>query len=94
MARTLLCFEHHHPDGKVWALKHGGVWSRHRQIQSSGVTWQTVYLGREARQPKAYLVAVGPVRVNRRTGRISAPLVSARCFGIIPHSLVVNSRPD
>lgn len=50
---VLVCFEDHAPDGLVWAIKEGRQWSRHRYILIS-VMLESVYRGKNARQPKAY----------------------------------------
>ena len=66
---TILCFEAHHADGRVWAVRHRGRWMRATRVsvQAPNVT---VYRGRKAPQPKAYLAFREPVKVRRARGGI------------------------
>jgi hypothetical protein len=66
---TILCFEAHHADGRVWALRHRGRWTRTRRVVVKAPT-VTVYRGKLARQPKAYLAFPEPVVVNRGRGAL------------------------
>jgi len=79
---TILCFEAHHADGRVWAIRHRGKWTRWRAVVIQGVTVDTDYRGPKARQPKAALAMWGPVQVigDRRRGGIAViqPALSAR----------------
>lgn len=59
-SKFVLCFENHATDGLVWALKVGRTWTRHREIVCFAPL-KTVYKGREARQPRAYMVGEGVI---------------------------------
>jgi hypothetical protein len=56
----VLCFEAHATNGQVWALKTGKNWIHAREV-SVLVPTLTVYRGRNAPQPRAYLVGNGVV---------------------------------
>lgn len=66
---TILCFEAHARDGRVWAVRHKGRWMRARRLVVEAPT-ETVYRGREARQPKAYLRCLVPVKLARQAGAV------------------------
>ncbi len=61
----LLCFDNHATDGKVWAVRTKGVWRRFKTVRTN-VPMATVYRGREARQPRAFLTGFG--RLVSRAG--------------------------
>ncbi len=67
---TILCFEAHHSDGRVWALRHRGKWTRNRRVIVKAPT-VTVYRGKTSRQPKAYLVFPEPVVIRRGLGAVT-----------------------
>jgi hypothetical protein len=48
--------------GRVWALVQGGRWLVGRRIDVAGVALETVFRGRTARQPRAFLRGRGVVR--------------------------------
>lgn len=51
-----LCFCMHRVDGRVWYVQIGrGKWKMARAVVLRVPTVATVYRGRDARQPKAYL---------------------------------------
>lgn len=57
MSRRLtvtLCFDAHAPDGRVWAVRVGRTWHRVAHVDCAA-RLTTVYKGRHARQPRAYL---------------------------------------
>lgn len=60
MARIWVCFDAHAEDGCVWAVREGNKWHVCKEIDIR-TPLVTVYKGREARQPKAYLVGRGSV---------------------------------
>jgi len=71
-APFVLCFENHAKDGKVWALKTRGRWSRWATVRVS-VPIDSTYRGKEARQPKAYFTGRGLVnRFGRHVEIVSA----------------------
>lgn len=53
--RVWLCFEAHHEDGRVWAVRYGNRWHRTKAVHSM-IPWFTHYRGPQASQPRAYLV--------------------------------------
>lgn len=61
---TIVCFEAHAKDGRVWAIRHRGRWLRTAYVSVEAPT-ETVYRGKDARQPKAFLQCRGPVVVTR-----------------------------
>jgi hypothetical protein len=64
----LLCFERTNAkDGAVWSVKVNGRWLRAREVFCA-VPVVTVWKGRTAKQPRAYLEGRGIVRRNRPTG--------------------------
>lgn len=66
---TILCFEAHHRDGRVWAIRHRNRWIRAKRVKVSA-DHVTVYRGPEARQPRAYLAFLEPVKVCRVKGAL------------------------
>lgn len=60
-----LCFEAHKADGNVWSVWHGNRWHEAAHVICDGVLLETVYRGKEARQPKAYLTTRQAVTVDR-----------------------------
>lgn len=58
---VLLCFEDHRPDGLVWAVMTQNTWHYAKAVEIA-VPMTTVYHGKFAEQPKAYLLGVGVVR--------------------------------
>lgn len=57
---TILCFDEHRDDGLVWSIRHGNKWHNYREVVSN-VPLHTVYKGKDAKQPKAYLQTDEPV---------------------------------
>ncbi len=74
---TLLCFEAHRKDGKVWSIRHNGTWSHWARVVCE-VPMLTVYKGPKAKQPRAYLtplwkkVSVKPSGPRSRMAVITA----------------------
>ena len=66
---TILCFEAHVKDGRVWALRHRGRWTRAKPLVVTAPV-VSVYRGRKARQPKAYFACLVAVTVTRRAGAL------------------------
>jgi len=66
---TILCFEAHAKDGRVWALRHRGRWMRARRLVVTAPV-VSVYRGPMARQPKAYFACLVAVKVVRRAGAL------------------------
>lgn len=66
---TILCFEAHARDGRVWALRHRGKWTRAKQLICTAPIY-SVYKGKDARQPKAFFRCFGHVKVVRREGAL------------------------
>lgn len=55
------------PNGRVWAVRAGNQWYTGRRVRSS-VPLATVFRGRHAQQPKAYLVGeASSVTLRRQT---------------------------
>lgn len=52
-------------DGMVWAVRTRGKWLAAKHVKIA-VAMETVFRGREAMQPKAYLEGVGVVRADGR----------------------------
>ena len=48
-------------DGRIWAVRTRGKWFTARRVQI-GIAMETVFRGRDAMQPKAYLQGIGVVR--------------------------------
>ena len=48
------------PDGKVWAVRDGRRWCSARTVKID-IVMETIFRGKEAMQPKAYLMGVGVV---------------------------------
>lgn len=59
--RFILCFEAHRKDQRVWSVRTGRQWFCAETV-ALNVPVQTVYLGLQHRQPRAYLAGVGIVR--------------------------------
>jgi hypothetical protein len=66
---TILCFEAHRPDGRVWAIRHRGKWTRAARVIVNAPTY-TEYRGKDARQPKAFLRFSVPVKIARADGAL------------------------
>ena len=49
---TILCFEAHAADGKVWSVRHQGRWQTCQSVRLLAPS-ETVYIGPNGRQPKA-----------------------------------------
>lgn len=60
---TILCFEAHAADGRVWSVRHQNRWQTCHAVRVLAPV-ETVYRGRAARQPKAYLSCTVPVTVT------------------------------
>lgn len=60
MRRLWVMFEGHRADGQVWAVRAGNTWHRASRLRLVGA-FETVYRGRHAHQPRAYLAADGAV---------------------------------
>lgn len=50
-------------DGMVWAVRTRGKWQTAKHVRIA-IAMETVFRGREAMQPKAYLEGVGVVRAD------------------------------
>ena len=67
----ILCYEATVQSRRVWAVRVGRKWRTTRMVEVN-VPMVTVFLGPQARQPKAYLRGVGVVRGNVNVLRIDA----------------------
>ena len=67
-----ICFDAHATDGNVWAIREGNQWHRAQHINSQ-VTLTTIYRGRSAPQPRAYLRGQGVVTLNGNIASITDP---------------------
>jgi hypothetical protein len=71
---TILCFDAHREDGLVWSVRQGNKWLNFKTVIVT-VPMATVYKGKDAIQPKAYLQTVEPVIIHEANG--SAWIVAA-----------------
>jgi hypothetical protein len=67
---TILCFEAHRADGRVWSVRHRGKWHATAELVCQ-VPIVSRYRGRMARQPKAYFEVIGPHILSVKRCRIS-----------------------
>lgn len=57
----IVCFDAHRSDGKVWAIQQSRRWLCVPNVYIT-VPTTSVYLGRDAKDPKAYFQGVGVIR--------------------------------